>query len=140
MPPVVGMRFGRYELLDKLGAGGMGEVYRARDLDLGRDVAVKFLPEPFAAIPDRLGRFAQEARAASSLNHPNIVTIHEIGETAGLPFTVMELVEGGRCAASSAPSSRSRPAGCSTSPASWPTGSPAPTPPASSTATSSPRT
>jgi len=95
MPPVVGMRFGRYELLDKLGAGGMGEVYRARDLDLGRDVAVKFLPEPFAAIPDRLGRFAQEARAASSLNHPNIVTIHEIGETAGLPFTVMELVEGG---------------------------------------------
>ena len=94
MPPVVGMRFGRYELLDKLGAGGMGEVYRARDLDLGRDVAVKFLPEPFAAIPDRLGRFAQEARAASSLNHPNIVTIHEIGETAGLPFTVMELVDG----------------------------------------------
>jgi eukaryotic-like serine/threonine-protein kinase len=95
MPPVIGMRFGRYELLDKLGAGGMGEVYRARDLDLGRDVAVKFLPEPFAAIPDRLGRFAQEARAASSLNHPNIVTIHEIGETAGLHFTVMELVEGG---------------------------------------------
>ena len=94
MPPVVGMRFGRYELLDKLGAGGMGEVYRARDLDLGRDVAVKFLPEPFAAIPDRLGRFAQEARAASSLNHPNIVTIHEVGETAGLPFTVMELVDG----------------------------------------------
>ena len=95
MPPVVGMRFGRYELLDKLGAGGMGEVYRARDHDLHRDVAVKFLPEPFTKIPDRLGRFAQEARAASSLNHPNIVTIHEIGETAGLPFTVMELVDGG---------------------------------------------
>jgi tetratricopeptide (TPR) repeat protein len=94
MPPVVGMRFGRYELLDKLGAGGMGEVYRARDHDLQRDVAVKFLPEPFVAIPDRLGRFAQEARAASSLNHPNIVTIHEVGETAGLPFTVMELVDG----------------------------------------------
>ena len=94
MPPVVGMRFGRYELLDKLGAGGMGEVYRARDHDLHRDVAVKFLPEPFAASPDRLGRFAQEARAASSLNHPNIVTIHEVGETAGLPFTVMELVDG----------------------------------------------
>jgi tetratricopeptide (TPR) repeat protein len=94
MPPVVGMRFGRYELLDELGAGGMGEVYRARDHDLGRDVAVKFLPERFAALPDRLGRFAQEARAASSLNHPNIVTVHEIGETAGLPFTVMELVDG----------------------------------------------
>jgi serine/threonine-protein kinase len=88
------MRFGRYELLDKLGAGGMGEVFRARDHDLGRDVAVKFLPEPFAASPDRLGRFAQEARAASSLNHPNIVTVHEIGEAAGLPFTVMELVDG----------------------------------------------
>ena len=94
MPPVVGMRFGRYELLDKLGAGGMGEVYRARDHDLHRDVAVKFLPEPFAASPDRLGRFAQEARAASSLNHPNIITIHEIGEAGGLPFMVMELVDG----------------------------------------------
>jgi tetratricopeptide (TPR) repeat protein len=94
MPATVGMRFGRYELLDKLGAGGMGEVYRARDHDLHRDVAVKFLPEPFVAIPARLGRFAQEARAASSLNHPNIVTIHEIGEAAGLPFIVMELVQG----------------------------------------------
>jgi serine/threonine-protein kinase len=94
MPPVTGMRFGRYELLDRLGAGGMGEVYRARDLDLGREVAVKFLPEPFAAIPDRLARFAQEARAASSLNHPNIVTIHEVGETADQPFMVMELVDG----------------------------------------------
>ncbi len=94
MPASVGMRFGRYELLDKLGAGGMGEVYRARDHDLHRDVAVKFLPEPFAAIPDRIGRFAQEARAASSLNHPNIVTIHEIGEADGLRFIVMELVDG----------------------------------------------
>jgi eukaryotic-like serine/threonine-protein kinase len=94
MPATVGMRFGRYELLEKLGAGGMGEVYRARDHDLHRDVAVKFLPEPFAAIPDRIGRFAQEARAASSLNHPNIVTIHEIGEAGGLRFIVMELVDG----------------------------------------------
>ena len=94
MPATVGMRFGRYELLDKLGAGGMGEVYRARDHDLHRDVAVKFLPEPFAAIPDRLDRFAQEARAASSLSHPNIVTIHEIGEAGGLRFIVMELVDG----------------------------------------------
>jgi hypothetical protein len=94
MPATVGMRFGRYELLDKLGAGGMGEVYRARDHDLHRDVAVKFLPEPFVVIPARLGPFAQEARAASSLNHPNIVTIHEIGEAGGLPFIVMELVHG----------------------------------------------
>ena len=94
MPPSVGMRFSRYELLSRLGAGGMGEVWRARDHDLHRDVAVKFLPEHFAADPNRMGRFAQEARAASSLNHPNIVTIHEIGETSGLPFIVMELVEG----------------------------------------------
>jgi serine/threonine-protein kinase len=88
------MRFSRYELLSRLGAGGMGEVWRARDHDLQREVAVKFLPERFAADPTRLGRFAQEARAASSLNHPNIVTIHEIGQTSGLPFIVMELVEG----------------------------------------------
>jgi len=94
MPAAVGMRFGRYELLQKLGAGGMGEVYRARDHDLGRDVAVKFLSERFAADTDRLARFAKEARAASSLNHPNIVTIHEIGSANGLPFIVMELVEG----------------------------------------------
>jgi serine/threonine-protein kinase len=88
------MRFSRYELLSRLGAGGMGEVWRARDHDLRRDVAVKFLPERFAADPGRLGRFAQEARAASSLNHPNIVTIHEIGQTSGMPFIVMELIEG----------------------------------------------
>ena len=94
MPPSAGMRFGRYELLSSLGAGGMGEVWRARDHDLQRDVAVKFLPERFAADASRMGRFAQEARAASSLNHPNIVTIHEIGQTSGLPFIVMEVVEG----------------------------------------------
>jgi tetratricopeptide (TPR) repeat protein len=94
MTPVAGMRFGRYELLARVGAGGMGEVWRARDLDLHRDVAVKFLPERFAGDTVRLGRFAQEARAASQLNHPNIVTIHEIGEISGLPFIVMEHVEG----------------------------------------------
>jgi eukaryotic-like serine/threonine-protein kinase len=94
MPPAVGMRFGRYELLSRLGAGGMGEVWRARDQDLHRDVAVKFLPERFAEDTTRLGRFAQEARAASSLNHPNIVTIHDIGQTSGQPYIVMELVEG----------------------------------------------
>jgi serine/threonine-protein kinase len=88
------MRFGRYELLSRLGAGGMGEVWRARDQELHRDVAVKFLVERFAADANRMGRFAQEARAASSLNHPNIVTIHEIGQTSGLPFIVMEVVEG----------------------------------------------
>src|SRR5512139_3183576 len=94
MTPSVGMRFSRYELLSRLGAGGMGEVWRARDHDLHRDVAIKFLPARFAEDANRLGRFAQEARAASSLNHPNIVTIHEIGQTSGLPYIVMELVEG----------------------------------------------
>ena len=88
------MRFGRFEVLERLGAGGMGEVFRARDHDLQRDVAVKFLPEQYASDPARLARFAQEARAASSLNHPNIVTIHEIGQTSGLPYIVMELVDG----------------------------------------------
>ena len=94
MPPSVGMRFSRFELVSRIGAGGMGDVWRARDNDLHRDVAVKFLPERFAADPARLGRFAQEARTASSLNHPNIITIHEIGETSGLPYIVMELVDG----------------------------------------------
>ena len=94
MPPCVGMRFGRYELLSRLGAGGMGEVWRARDHDLHRDVAVKFLPEKFAADPNRFSRFSQEALAASQLTHPNIVTIHEIGETSGLHYIVMEVVEG----------------------------------------------
>jgi hypothetical protein len=88
------MRFGRYELLERLGAGGMGEVYRARDLELLRDVAVKFLPEPFASSPVRLARFTREARTASSLNHPNILTVHDIGQAEGLHFMVTELVEG----------------------------------------------
>ena len=137
MPPSVGMRFWRYELVSRIGAGGMGEVWRAHDHDLHRDVAVKFLPERFAADPARLGRFAQEARAASSLNHPNIVTIHEIGETSGLPYIVMELVEGHTLreillAQEGKPSRR---AGCWRSARRSPTASPRPTPPASSTAT-----
>jgi len=94
MPAAVGTRFGRYELLELIGSGGMGEVYRARDHDLGRDVAIKFLPERFSSDADRLARFAQEARTASALNHPNIVTIHEIGQTQGLPYIVMEHVVG----------------------------------------------
>jgi len=92
--PSIGTRFGRYKILSQIGAGGMGEVYRALDHDLQRTVAVKFLPARFASDPERMARFAQEARAASSLNHPNIITIHEIGETSGLPFIVMEFVEG----------------------------------------------
>jgi tetratricopeptide (TPR) repeat protein len=94
MPTAVGARFGRYELTGVIGAGGMGEVYRARDHDLHRDVAVKVLPSRYAADASRLARFTQEARAASSLNHPNIVTIHEVGEAFGQPFIVMELIDG----------------------------------------------
>jgi tetratricopeptide (TPR) repeat protein len=94
MLPSAGMRFSRYELLSRLGSGGMGEVWRARDHDLHRDVAVKFLPEKYAADPNRFGRFSQEALATSKLTHPNIVTIHEVGQTSGLHYIVMELVEG----------------------------------------------
>jgi tetratricopeptide (TPR) repeat protein len=88
------MRFSRFELVSRIGAGGMGEVWRARDQDLHRDVAVKFLPERFASDPRRLDRFYQEAKTASSLSHPNIVTIHDRGETADHHYIVMELVQG----------------------------------------------
>ncbi len=94
MPDRVGRRFGRYEIVQELGAGGMGEVYRARDLDLDREVAIKFLRERYAADAERLARFSQEARATSALNHPNIVTVHEVGALDGLPYIVMELVLG----------------------------------------------
>ena len=94
MPERVGRRFGRYEIVQELGAGGMGDVYRARDLDLERAVAIKFLRERYATDPERLARFDQEARAASALNHPNIVTVHEVGEVDGLPYIVMELILG----------------------------------------------
>lgn len=91
---MIGKRFAHYEILNPLGSGGMGEVYRAKDTVLGREVAVKFLPARYAKDELRLARFEQEARAASSLNHPHIVTIHEIGQEGGLPFIVMELVHG----------------------------------------------
>ncbi|MGH9368186.1 MAG: protein kinase domain-containing protein [Thermoanaerobaculia bacterium] len=89
-----GVRFGPYEILAPLGAGGMGEVYRARDTRLGREVAVKVLPEDLAGNPDRLRRFEQEAKAASALNHPNILTIHDVGTQDSTPYVVSELLEG----------------------------------------------
>ena len=89
-----GTRIGNYEILAPLGAGGMGEVYRARDERIGRDVAIKILPPSFAESEDRLSRFESEARAAGALNHPNLVTIHELGRHEGAPFIAMELLEG----------------------------------------------
>ena len=89
-----GHRLGPYEVTGRLGAGGMGEIYRARDVRLGREVALKVLPRDLTADPSLAGRFAQEARSASALNHPNIITIHDIGEQEEIPFIAMELVEG----------------------------------------------
>jgi len=92
--PEAPKRFGSFEVLSLLGKGGMGEVYRARDTKLGRDVALKFLPVEFAADRDRMARFEREARLLASLNHPNIATLHGMEESGGKHFLVMELVEG----------------------------------------------
>jgi len=89
-----GTRLGPYQVLTSVGAGGMGEVYRARDTRLGREVAVKVLPESFASDEERLRRFEQEARAVSALNHPNILSVHDIGETGTIHYMVTELLEG----------------------------------------------
>ena len=89
-----GSRLGPYEILSPLGAGGMGEVYRAKDPRLGRDVAIKVLPSSFSSDPDRLKRFEQEARAAGILNHPNITAVHDLGTHDGAPYVVQELLEG----------------------------------------------
>jgi Tol biopolymer transport system component len=94
MPLAVETQLGPYEIVAALGAGGMGEVYRARDRRLGRDVAVKVLPEAFAARPDRLARFEREARAAGALTHPNILAVHDVGRHEGQPYVVFELLEG----------------------------------------------
>jgi serine/threonine protein kinase len=89
-----GSRLGPYEIVAAIGAGGMGEVYRAKDPRLGRDVAIKVLPASFSADPDRLRRFEQEARAAGVLNHPNITAVYDIGSADGAPYVVTELLEG----------------------------------------------
>ena len=90
-----GTRLGRYEIRSQLGEGGMGEVYLARDTtELERLVAVKVLPAAYAGDPERMRRFVQEAKTASSLNHPNILTVHEIGQENGTRFIATEYVEG----------------------------------------------
>src|SRR3954451_4938594 len=94
MSLVPGACLGPYEILSAIGAGGMGEVYRARDTKLHRDVALKILPTAFALDPDRLARFQREAHVLASLNHPNIAAIYGLEESNGVPALVLELVEG----------------------------------------------
>ncbi|HXG69550.1 MAG TPA: serine/threonine-protein kinase [Gemmatimonadaceae bacterium] len=94
MPLPLNTRLGRYEILSQLGAGGMGEVYRARDPKINRDVAIKVLPSAFSADEERLRRFEQEAQAAGALNHPNILAIYDVDAHDGYPYVVSELLEG----------------------------------------------
>jgi eukaryotic-like serine/threonine-protein kinase len=97
MPLASGTKLGPYEIQSPLGAGGMGEVYRARDSRLGRDVAIKVLPEAFARDAERLRRFETEARWVAALNYPNILSIHDIGTYEGAPYLVSECLEGHHC-------------------------------------------
>src|ERR1700746_2376655 len=94
MSIAAGTKLGSYEILAAIGAGGMGEVYQAHDTKLGRDVAIKVLPETFAHDPERLSRFQREAKMLASLNHPNIATIHGLEHSDGTHFLIMELVVG----------------------------------------------
>jgi serine/threonine protein kinase len=89
---LTGRRLGVYQLKDRIGVGGMGEVYRARDTKLGRDVAIKILPPAATSDPDRLARFEREARVLAAINHPNIATVHGFEMTDGVRAPVMELV------------------------------------------------
>ena len=94
MPLAPGTKISQYEVLSPLGAGSMGEVYRARDSRLDREVAIKVLPELVSLDPERLLRFEQEAKAAAALNHPNILAVYQMGTFLGMPYLVSELLEG----------------------------------------------
>src|SRR5438093_2961682 len=94
MTIAAGTKLSRYEIRSKIGEGGMGEVYRARDEKLNRDVAIKVLSTTFSQDPDRLRRFEQEAQAAGALNHPNILSVYDVGTHDDAPYVVSELLEG----------------------------------------------
>ena len=94
MNRLIGTRLGPYEIVAPLGAGGMGEVYGARDTRLGREVAIKVLPPGLAEDPEALSRFEREARAVAAINHPNILALHDVGTDNGVAHAVMELLEG----------------------------------------------
>src|ERR1700688_1254692 len=94
MALLAGAKLGSYEVTAQIGAGGMGEVYQAHDAKLGRDVAIKVLPEAFAHDPERLSRFQREAKMLAALNHPNIATIYGLEQSGGTSYLVMELVSG----------------------------------------------
>src|SRR6266571_2920614 len=94
MSVTIGTQLGSYEITSLIGKGGMGEVYRARDTKLKREVAIKILPDQFSRDPDRVSRFQREAEVLASLNHPNIAAIHSLEEAGGTRFLVLELVEG----------------------------------------------
>src|SRR5579859_3599940 len=94
MPLTAGTKLGPYEILAPLGAGGMGEVYRARDPRLERDVAIKVLPERLARDPQALARFERESKAVAALSHPNILAIHDVGNEQGITYVVTELLDG----------------------------------------------
>src|SRR5579863_7534217 len=94
MALTVGTQLGSHEITALIGKGGMGEVYRARDLKLKREVAIKVLPEEFSRDPERVSRFQREAEALAALNHPNIAAVHDLQESNGTRFLVMELVDG----------------------------------------------
>src|SRR5437763_16652724 len=99
MALAAGTRLGPYEIVDPLGAGGMGEVYRARDTRLSRDVAIKVLPQHLSAHPEVRARFEREAKTISSLNHPHICTLFDVGREGDIDYLVMEMVEGETLAA-----------------------------------------
>ena len=136
----VGRQLGPYEIAEPIGAGGMGEVYRARDPRLSRDVAIKLVTTQGVPSPDRLRRFETEARAAAQLAHPNVVTVHDVGTHEGHPYLVLELLEGETLREMLRAGVPLAAPGRESGPSRSPGASPPPTSGASSTATSSPRT